>query len=90
MFELAEPIPSPFTEALIEQAKKNNIYVAIGLVEADQEYAGIVYNSAVFLGPEGILQVHRKVHLAESLISKEINWGLALGDRFEVFKIKQN
>ena len=59
-FELAEPIPGPSTEALVRLATKHNIYVAIGLPEANQEYPGIIHNSAVFLGPEGIVQVYRK------------------------------
>lgn len=90
MFELAEPIPGPSTEVLIDQAKKHNIYVAVGLVEADQQYAGFIHNSAVFLGPEGILHVYRKVHLPEIAPAKELLYGFSPGDQFSVFKIKQN
>ena len=76
-FELAEPIPGPATEILVDQAKKHNIYVAMGLVEADQGYNGVIHNSAVFLGPEGILHVHRKVHLPEyAPCLKEIHYGI--------------
>lgn len=90
LFELAEPVPGPSTEALVEEAKKHNIYVAIGLIEANQEYAGLIHNSVVFLGPEGIVHVHRKVHLPESPVCKELHYGLTPGDQFQIFKIRQN
>ena len=90
LFEVAEPIPGPSTEVLMEAAMRYNVYIAMGLVEADQQYSGIIHNSAVFLGPEGILHVHRKVHLPESYVIAELHYGLSPGDQFEVFKIKQN
>jgi N-carbamoylputrescine amidase len=89
-FDLAEPIPGPSTEVLVKQAKKYNVYIASGLVEANQDYPGLIHNSAVFLGPEGILHVHRKVHLPNFPPFKEISYGFTPGDKFTVFKIKQN
>ncbi len=90
-YELAEPIPGPATDLLIDQAKKHDIYVAMGLAEANQDYAGIIHNSSVFLGPEGILHVHRKVHLSAMPPSlKEIQYGYTPGNEFSVFKIRQN
>ena len=90
IFETAEPIPGPATDALIAQAKKYNIYVAMGLTEADQEHDGVIRNSAVFLGPEGILHVHRKVQLAEHMNLTELHAGFYPGDDFSIFRIKQN
>jgi N-carbamoylputrescine amidase len=90
-FELAQPIPGPVTDTLIEEARRLNIYVAMGLAEANQEYAGSIHNSSVFLGPEGILHVHRKVHLAEMPpCLREVHYGYTAGDSFSVFKIRQN
>ena len=90
-FELAEPIPGPSTEVLINLAAKHNIYIAMGMPEADQEHIGVIHNSAVFLGPEGVLHVHRKVHLPElPPCLKEVHYGFTPGNNFSVFKIKQN
>jgi N-carbamoylputrescine amidase len=90
-FELAEPVPGPSTDVLVNEAAKRNIYVAIGLAEANQQHAGVIHNSAVFLGPEGILHVHRKVHLPEMPpCLKEVHSGFTPGNRFSVFTIKQN
>ncbi|MBI2855013.1 MAG: carbon-nitrogen hydrolase family protein [Chloroflexi bacterium] len=90
-FELAEPVPGPSTDFLVKQAKEHNIYVVMGMAEASREYRGYIHNSAVFLGTEGILSVHRKVHLAElPSFPKEIHYGFAPGDDFRVFTIKQD
>jgi N-carbamoylputrescine amidase len=89
-FDLAEPIPGPSTEVLAKHAQNYNVYIAVGLVEANQDYPGLIHNSAVFLGPEGILHVHRKVHLPNFPPFKEITYGFTPGDKFTVFKIKQN
>ncbi len=59
--EFSEEIPNgPTTSALIEIAKTNNLYIVGGLPEkSDRGY----YNSAVMVGPEGLIGVYRKTHL---------------------------
>jgi N-carbamoylputrescine amidase len=89
-YELAEPIPGTTTDTLIKMAKKNDIYIVLGMPEANTEYPGLIHNSAVFLGPEGVVQVFRKVHNPTFLPCKEILYGFAPGDEFPVFRIKQN
>ena len=89
-FELAEPIPGPSTEALIAEAVKHKIYIAMGLIEANQEFHGVIHNTAVLLGPEGIVHVHRKVQLPEHMNLKELHYGFSPGDNFRICTIKQN
>jgi len=89
-YDLAEPIPGVTTNALIEVAQKYDIYIVMGMPEANTKYPGLIHNSAVFLGPEGIVQVFRKVHNPTFPPCKEIFYGFAPGDEFSVFKIKQN
>lgn len=60
-FELAEPVPGPSTQELMNHAKKKNLYVLLGLPELSNAY---VYNSAALLGPEGLVGVYRKLVLA--------------------------
>ena len=45
---------------LADYANKNNLYICCGFAEKDKKE---FYNSSVFVGPEGILGVYRKVHL---------------------------
>ena len=59
--QTAEPVPGESTSRLAERAKELNMYVAFGMTEADEEDS--LYNTSVFLGPEGVIGKHRKKHL---------------------------
>jgi len=59
--ELAEPVPEGrTTQALIAWAKRQRCYIAAGLAELASER---VFNSAVLVGPEGLVLLYRKAHL---------------------------
>jgi aliphatic nitrilase len=55
-------VPGPETRDLCRAAKEAGAYVVIGMCERDRDHGGRLYNSALFLGPAGILGVHRKLH----------------------------
>jgi len=55
-----ETIPGPSTERIAAACRELNVYVVIGLLEADGDRH---YNAAVLLGPEGLVGRYRKVHL---------------------------
>ncbi|MBW7455919.1 nitrilase [Paenibacillus sepulcri] len=57
-----ETIPGPTTDRLHAVASQYNCYVAAGLAEIDPS-SGAYYNSAVLIGPEGIIGSYRKTHL---------------------------
>ena len=58
---LAEPIPDgPTTQRLLELAHARRMLVAAGLPERGEDG---VYNSAVLVGPDGVIGVYRKTHL---------------------------
>ena len=55
-------VPSQETEILCAAAKAAGVYVAMGINERDKIYSGRMYNSILFLGPDGqILGTHRKI-----------------------------
>jgi len=60
--ELAEPIPGFTTNKFQEIATKKDIFLIIGLAEKEDNN---LYNTAVLIGPKGILGKYRKVHLWE-------------------------
>lgn len=63
-FRVAEKIPGPFTAVLCEYAKKHNIYLILGLLEAHPNIPGTLFNSAVLIDAEGeIIGHYRKVHI---------------------------
>jgi N-carbamoylputrescine amidase len=92
LFELAEPIPGPSANAIIKAAKENNIYVIVGMPEANTEFLGQIHNSALFTGPEGIVGVYRKIYLVNfpsfSTV-RETHWGFSPGTEIPVWKTKQ-
>ncbi len=60
---LAESIPGPVTARLRAIAAASGAYLAAGMVERDAE-SGLLYNSALLVGPEGVIGRYRKLHLA--------------------------
>jgi len=62
----AETIPGPVTMALAsicagQRRAEGGPYVVVGMLELGD--AGAIYNSAVLVGPEGVVGVYRKAHL---------------------------
>jgi predicted amidohydrolase len=56
----ASMIPGPSTDRLARLAKETGSYLVAGMLEADGER---IFNSAVLLGPEGLIGSYRKIHL---------------------------
>ncbi len=64
LFDLAEAIPGPSTEALGALARELKIVIVASLFE--RRAAGLYHNTAVTLGAEGgILSVYRKMHIPD-------------------------
>ncbi|WP_336739888.1 nitrilase-related carbon-nitrogen hydrolase [Aureimonas altamirensis] len=56
-----EPIPGPTTRRFAQLAHERNCFLVIGMPEVDPA-TNLYYNSAVLIGPEGIVGTHRKTH----------------------------
>lgn len=70
VFNLAEEIPSgPLCTQLAEIANHNKCYLITGLPEAS--IPGLIYNTAVFFGPDGYLGKSRKIMLPNHSIFNE-------------------
>jgi predicted amidohydrolase len=59
---LAEPVPGPIAARLTDIAHTAGTHIVAGLIERDPA-SGNLYNSAVLIGPEGVVGVYRKLHL---------------------------
>jgi predicted amidohydrolase len=55
-----ETIPGSTTRVFEALAVRHGCYIVIGMPEVDDD--GIYYNSAVLIGPEGVVGRHRKTH----------------------------
>lgn len=62
--KLAETIPGPSTEEMIQVARAHQLYIVFGMPEQDMHNSRIKYISAAVVGPEGFLGAYRKVQLS--------------------------
>lgn len=64
LFELAEPIPGPTTEALSKIARRNKVVLVVPLFE--RRAPGIYHNSAAILNADGeMVGLYRKMHIPD-------------------------
>ena len=66
-YAVAETIPGPTTDTLSKICRDHTLpeggpYIVLGLLERRSD-AQIVYNSAVLIGPDGLVGTYRKAHL---------------------------
>lgn len=73
-------VPGPETDALAEAAKRHGIYLSMGISERDAVTATL-YNSNIFISPEGTVMNHRKL---KPTGSERVVWGDADRDFFPV------
>jgi predicted amidohydrolase len=77
--ELAESIPGFTTEWMSEIARKYNVYLIGAILESGRS-SGVVYDTAVLVGPQGFIGSYRKTHLWDAE-----NVRFAKGKDFPVF-----
>jgi len=64
IFDLAEPIPGPSTEALAAAARQHQVVIVGSLFE--RRDAGVYHNTAVVLDADGsLLGTYRKMHIPD-------------------------
>ena len=64
LFELAEPVPGPTSDAIAAAAREHHVAVVTPLFE--RRAAGIYHNSLVVYGPDGAaLGMYRKMHIPD-------------------------
>lgn len=57
-------VPGPETEKIGAAAKKAGCYVIMGINERDPDYDGRMYNSILYMGPDGeVMGTHRKLNI---------------------------
>jgi predicted amidohydrolase len=75
----AEPIPGPTTRILQDYAARHNMLIQAGMAERAMD-SNMIYNSAVLIGPNGVIGVFRKLH-------NQFEWPVfGPGDHLSVFQ----
>ena len=60
---LAVPVPNEHTERLAGKAREHDVYIQSGtMLEADERWPGVVFNTTCLIGPSGVLSKYRKVN----------------------------
>ena len=67
---LAEPIPGPSTRKVETIAREHRVHVIFGMPE-ESEVKGVIHNTAVFVGPKGLIGKYRKIHLPTHSVFEE-------------------
>ncbi len=62
IYPYLDTIPGRMTEAVLPLLKEHNLYMSVGVAELEPT-TGVAYNSAVLMGPEGIIGKYRKIGL---------------------------
>ena len=60
--DVTETKYGPSVQAVTEVAKKYGVYIVFGMSEKISDDADILYNSAVILGPDGLIDTYQKIH----------------------------
>ncbi|MCS7124184.1 MAG: carbon-nitrogen hydrolase family protein [Candidatus Bathyarchaeota archaeon] len=71
LYKLAEKIPGPSTNAIEEVARKHGIHIVFGMPELSEKTQATIYNTAVLVGPKGIIGKYRKMHLPTHSVFEE-------------------
>jgi len=62
VYSLAEPITGPSVKSVEKMAREHELHIIFGMPE-EGKAKGVVHNTAVFVGPKGIVGSYRKVFL---------------------------
>jgi len=71
IYELAEEIPGPATEAIEQIAKKSGLHIVFGMPELSEKTQATLHNSAVLMGPKGFIGKYRKMYLPTHSVFEE-------------------
>ena len=71
VYGLAETIPGQTTKKISALAKETGMHIIFGMPELSEKTRATVYNSAVFIGPQGLIGKYRKMYLPTHSVFEE-------------------
>lgn len=86
LFELAQPVNGEAVSELEAIAREHGVYLVVGMPELD-EHTFMLYNSAVVVGPEGLVGTYRKRHLPSYGVFDEARYFKPFKGPIEVFDL---
>ena len=71
VYEFAEIIPGPSTNRMEEVAKKTGTHIIFGMPELSEKAKSTIFNTAVIIGPQGLIGKYRKMYLPTHSVFEE-------------------
>ncbi len=71
VYELAETIPGPSTDKVETLAKKTGMHIVFGMPELSEKTQATIFNTAVLVGPKGLIGKYRKMYLPTHSVFEE-------------------
>lgn len=71
IYDMAETIPGVSTTAIERISKKTNTYIVFGMPELSTKTQATIYNTAVLVGPKGIIGKYQKMYLPTHSVFEE-------------------
>ena len=71
LYELAETIPGSTVKKIEALAKKTGMYIIFGMPELSEKTQATIFNTAVFVGPQGFIGKYRKMYLPTHSVFEE-------------------
>jgi predicted amidohydrolase len=71
VYGLAEPIPGPSIAKIEEIAHNSGLHIVFGMPEQSENAQATVYNTAVLVGPDGLIGKYRKMYLPTHSVFEE-------------------
>ena len=71
VYELAETIPGPSIQKIETLAKKTDMHIIFGMPELSENTQATIFNTAVFVGPQGLIGKYRKMYLPTHSVFEE-------------------
>jgi len=74
-------VPGPLLDRLVDVCRARELFCVIGVNERESERPGTLYNTMVYIGPEGLLGRHRKIMPTQQ---ERVFHGIGAGDDLAV------
>jgi predicted amidohydrolase len=71
VYGLAETIPGQTTKRISAIAKETGMHIIFGMPELSEKTRATIYNTAVFIGPQGLIGKYRKMYLPTHSVFEE-------------------
>jgi len=72
VYELAEPVPTgPSIRQITNITRRESLHVIFGMIEQSKKAGGVLYNTAILIGPRGFIGKYQKMHLPTHSVFEE-------------------